>query len=783
MSLDATDTGDSAAQSSPRVTPPPFPTEVVLRSSGAADTPMTSGAGDTIHGFRIVHDLFGKLKVDLASHYVKDVPVLTPGAREVGKINAFLQRTDLYDVSRRRWKFVPANPEDERKLYAPHTAMFNAILAHFKLSSRRFILTADIPMKHEPDQRESLVTRPDYSFVGKGPVINGKGKFSPSDDTFNVVWADYVNLAAVGDGKTERSLGPLTNGAQLAVYARQCFLQQHNRDFVFGFIMTEKRFRVYRFDRSGMMSTVALNYHEEAANFIHLMRLILSGQDADIGFNTTLYFGPIGGKRTRFLRSIFAVDKDMIKSRARDPLPPVEPAAIDSKHGLDSIKVDKPATFVLKELTFRVHNQPLYARRGLRGRGGVYWASSHPEFGEVLIKQSYIPVTRVPEYEYLKKAANLEGVGQMLAYETRSWTVAGTRWPGGIKGVADRVYTSVVLRRYGKSVEHFGSRRQLLFAFRDSIKGHRNLWWIWIIHRDVSIHNILLGLDDAADGWKGVLIDLDMAISARRERSDLGVDFRTASTCFLPSSALYLIVTMQGTRAFQSIQVLRSCAAITKDPKAPAGSQRLMHDYMDDLESFYWCLCWICFSYDGPGQPTENEMLDQWQQSDPAAAANAKVSHLTSPWSSSLVKPYFRRDFNDLLENLHTLFHRSYQMKQKIVAKGVAHKRTLEEIRAESKGVYDYVLGAIETAIDEAGDEDAHIDEADALDPDPPVRLELPILKKPKTRKLGPTTTSSSFTNKRKASEESDEAPEQKKQASTAVFAPSSLRHSESIDP
>ncbi|KAL1742492.1 hypothetical protein HDZ31DRAFT_65912 [Schizophyllum fasciatum] len=767
MSLDATDTGDSAAQSSPRVTPPPFPTEVILRASGTADTPMTSGAGDTIHGFRIVHDLFEKLKVDLASHFVKDVPVPTPSAKEVAEVDAFLQDTDLYDVSRRRWKFVPANPEDERELYAPHTAMFDAILAHFKLSSRRFILTADITMQHEPDQQESLVTRPDYSFVGKGPVVNGKGRFLPSDDTFDIAWADYTNLAAVGDGKTERNTSLFNNGVQLAVYARQCFLQQHNRDFVFGFIMTEKRFRVYRFDRSGMMSTVALNYHEEAANFVHLMRRILSGQDADIGFNTTLYFGPIGGKRTRFLRSTFAVNKEMIRSRTRTPLPEVVPVAIDRKHGLDSIKVDKPATFVLKELTFRVHNQPLYARRGLRGRGGVYWASSHPEFGEVLIKQSYIPITRVPEWEYLKKAVNLEGVGQMLAYETRSWTVSGSRWPGGSKAVADRMYASVVLRRYGKSVDQFGSRLELLVAFRDSIKGHRNLWRIWILHRDVSIHNILLGLPGATDGWKGVLIDLDMAISMLRERSDLGVDFRT------------------GTRAFQSVQVLESYEVM--ENAASGASQRLIHDYMDDLESFYWCLCWICFSFDGPGQPTSSKLLDRWQQDNPIAAAESKSKHLTAIWKPTLVKPYFRRDFNRLLKKLHAIFQDSYTNKQELVDAGLAHTRTLEEIRAESDEVYDYILKEIQLAIDNLGDENAPFDEEIAPGPAPRPRISIPVEQAPenqtRTRKLGPTTTSSSFTNKRKASEESDEAPEQKKQASTAVFAPSNLRHSESIDP
>ena len=55
------------------------------------------------------------------------------------------------------------------------------------------------------------------------------------------------------------------------------------------------------------------------------------------------------------------------------------------------------------------------------------------------------------------------------------------------------------------------------------------MWKIDILHRDVSIHNILLGRDGAQPGWEGVLIDLDMAISLRRARSDLEADFRTVS--------------------------------------------------------------------------------------------------------------------------------------------------------------------------------------------------------------------------------------------------------------
>lgn len=41
--------------------------------------------------------------------------------------------------------------------------------------------------------------------------------------------------------------------------------------------------------------------------------------------------------------------------------------------------------------------------------------------------------------------------------------------------------------------------------------GHHTLFERGIIHRDVSVQNLLLGRPIAPDGYRGVLIDLDMA--------------------------------------------------------------------------------------------------------------------------------------------------------------------------------------------------------------------------------------------------------------------------------
>lgn len=48
--------------------------------------------------------------------------------------------------------------------------------------------------------------------------------------------------------------------------------------------------------------------------------------------------------------------------------------------------------------------------------------------------------------------------------------------------------------------------------FLAPVLGHSHMWKEGILHRDISVHNVVLGKENATAGNKGVLIDLDMAI-------------------------------------------------------------------------------------------------------------------------------------------------------------------------------------------------------------------------------------------------------------------------------
>jgi serine/threonine protein kinase len=125
---------------------------------------------------------------------------------------------------------------------------------------------------------------------------------------------------------------------------------------------------------------------------------------------------------------------------------------------------------------------------------------------------------------------------------------------------------------------------QLLSALRDATKAHRSLYVTGgILHRDISENNIIITDPKNADGFWGMLIDLDLA-------KIVGA---------MPSGARH----RTGTMEFMPIRVLR----------------KLGHDYRDDGESILYVLLWMCarrawereFRCKLRNQPKES-MLSNW---------------------------------------------------------------------------------------------------------------------------------------------------------------------------
>ncbi|CAK7270987.1 hypothetical protein SEPCBS119000_004367 [Sporothrix epigloea] len=123
----------------------------------------------------------------------------------------------------------------------------------------------------------------------------------------------------------------------------------------------------------------------------------------------------------------------------------------------------------------------------------------------------------------------------------------------------NRILTCLVISPAGRVISDFRTLRELLEALRDAIRAHRSLYVKGgILHRDISTSNIIITSPTKAAGFKGMLIDLDMA--KVRDNGSSGADHRT------------------GTVQFMAIEVLRG----------------VDHTYRHDLESFFYVLIWLC---------------------------------------------------------------------------------------------------------------------------------------------------------------------------------------------
>jgi len=105
------------------------------------------------------------------------------------------------------------------------------------------------------------------------------------------------------------------------------------------------------------------------------------------------------------------------------------------------------------------------------------------------------------------------------------------------------------------------------------LSGHESLLDANILHRDISIGNVML--DMAEDD--GFLIDLDLAIKIDRDSAS-GAPSKTGTKVFMAIGALY-------------------------------GEE---HNYMHDLESFFWVLFWVCVHWNGPGRSRSKTKYDSW---------------------------------------------------------------------------------------------------------------------------------------------------------------------------
>ncbi|KAF6755199.1 hypothetical protein DFP72DRAFT_1122903 [Ephemerocybe angulata] len=303
--------------------------------------------------------------------------------------------------------------------------------------------------------------------------------------------------------------------------------------------------RLLHCDRSGAYKTTPINIHDDPCTFVRLVLGLSSTEERVLGLDTNIQWTVKSGKKVAGTISTLS------------------PAGKRVKYKLDM-------------------RDPYFATQLVRGCGTVCWSARDRSGRHILIKDAWRTDPQVPEYTFLERAKGLEGDDDFY----------------------NRTLSRVTMVRCGASLCQFKSQRQAIAALRDAIQGHFNLLKAGVLHRDVSMGNVLFGEDGASVGNRGVIIDLDMAIMAKGLTAGIITE--------LPA----------GTRLYQSICVLDYDRGLVPVP----------HDYLDDLESFFYVLCHLLHGYEGVDSPVDGAFE--------GSAALARWEHMANLVASSMKREY-----------------------------------------------------------------------------------------------------------------------------------------------
>ncbi|KAJ2922764.1 hypothetical protein H1R20_g14320, partial [Candolleomyces eurysporus] len=583
-----------------------------------------------------------------------------------GSIKQYLDDSGEYKDG--RWSRLPKFPTRKSQLRESLCGMINSIIRFFsskETHAARKAVDARVNSFYRGSigSSNALSSSPDI-------VIKASG---PSFSTPRVASLGFSNIAAcVGISLKEAPADESAQVAEMAMYAKHTFIQQPNRNFVRSIAVMGRKVRLFHFDRSGTQYSPPFDIHEDPHAFIRLILGLSSIDERTLGLDDTIQWtiGPDGQKVAGTLKT-----------------------------------VRPDSTVVFYDL---VMDRGPFTRTSLCGRGTTCWVVRTADGEELIVKDYWVAEDQPSEVGLLDEVKGLSGVCQMVSYEDNRVRVKDFRAETIALGddvTSNRTKIRIVMKAYGPSIESFTSVAQFLSALRDAIAAHKALLDRNIIHRDISLNNILLGLEDANEGNRGVLIDLDLAIKSFGPLTEIPADFR------------------MGTRTFQSLMVLRSYDL------QPAFIPE--YDYLDDIEAFFWVFAYIVLGYtpDGHRMPEHKSReltVWSWNDSHPHHALAKKWAFLNAPSAAyeaeAAMHPGWKATCRDLFLEFREFVHEISYEKQRLVYNGRKElgrpaPDRFASLLAKVDDHYARILGMFDTALKKAGEAD--IDESASI-PFPP---------------------------------------------------------------
>lgn len=484
---------------------------------------------------------------------------------------------------------------------------------------------------------------------------------------------DWKDVLVIGELK-EADKKNKTLWLQVGSAVRHVFAHQPTRRFVHAFTLTGTEMETWVFDRSGPFSGTAFDIHDEPEKFIQVLCGYLMMSDEELGNDTFT-------KRKNNKLFVTIPTETGGKTRKRkfelDPVPIALQRAIvcrgTSCFLAKTAGTDEFDTVMKFSWTSSLRKPEAdllikASERGVKGiarvvgyqeeittiqnlRTSLTFANPHkfrnpPYSNSTSFSQSQPPASQSFGQFYglsivsgaSRKRRSVDSAshvskrsrsGSQLAgkCDDGSTTYAVSKPEGtSLNGQQPQPFDNRVLRALaispaGRSISQFTSVLELIEALRDAITVHRSLLTDGkILHRDISENNIIITDPEKADGFRGMLIDLDLAKEDGKGPS--GARYRT------------------GTMEFMAIEVLLGVS----------------HTYRHDLEAFFYVLLWLC-SRRGwaltDTKPKHRSILSHWYTGTYGDIARGKRGDMIKkgledllqqfPPSFEVVKPLCRR--------------------------------------------------------------------------------------------------------------------------------------------
>ncbi|KAM0268990.1 hypothetical protein ACHAPA_004591 [Fusarium lateritium] len=447
----------------------------------------------------------------------------------------------------------------------------------------------DIGFMSNPQARKD--TRCHWSQI----LVPGELKSNPSADKGSEAWLD------------------------LGRYAREVLASQDTRRFVLGFTICGSLMRVWAFNRLGGIASKQFDINDDGLQFVSTILGFLWMTEEELGFNPTI----ISANQERFIKvnrngSIERIIIDEVMQRARciagrattcwKAHPEGRPdVLLVIKDSWQYPERDEEGN-LLREATAKgvinvarhYHDEVVMIRRmdddiqsnirrGLDIRRATNYRLLRP------MPRSNITSGVLREGRSSTSANRKRSSSQTDAHlpsSKRSYSVSPTK---AISVLPNRVHRRVIIRDYRMPIYKASSRSALIAAFECCVEGHKSLFEAGLLHRDISINNLMINEDDGNPSWPSFLIDLDLAIKESREAAS-GAKGKTRTHAFMAIGALL-------------------------------GEQ---HSFMHDLESFFWVLFWICIHYNGPNEDRAVPRFDKWNYMDMEELAISKTGIISN---------------------------------------------------------------------------------------------------------------------------------------------------------